>query len=295
MSPEAALIACRFLHNASVILLWGGFAYLWLCVPRRLAANIGQHLNPVRVVAITIAVATTLIALPLETALIGDGWADAIDASTIQSVLFETSVGKAWLIQALAALLLLLTLFLPARHRTMATAITSGLLLAGLASTGHAAMHEGWQGIAHPLNDVVHVLAGGAWVGSLLPLFLILKSQDKAVALSGDARSALMRFSSLGHIAVALVLASGVINTLFILGHLPADLSSPYQAMLAAKIALIGVMIALALVNRYRFVPQASLNQPQALLAIWRATIVESGLGLCVIGLVAWFGMLEPV
>lgn len=294
MSPEAALIACRFLHNASVMLLWGGSAYLWLCVPGRLAANIGQQLNPVRVVAIAIAVATTLVALPLETAMFGDGWADAIDAATIQSVLFETSVGKAWLIQALAALLLL-TLCLPARHHIMATAITSGLLLASLALTGHAAMHEGWQGIAHPLNDVVHVLAGGAWLGALLPLFLILKRPGKVVAHPGDARSALMRFSSVGHIAVALVLASGVINTLFILGHLPLDRSSPYQAMLAAKIALVAVMVALALVNRYRFVPQAALNQPQALHAIRCGTIVEIGLGLCVIGLVSWFGMLEPM
>jgi hypothetical protein len=42
MSPEAALITCRFLHNASVILLWGGFGYLWVCVPKNLAVDIGR-------------------------------------------------------------------------------------------------------------------------------------------------------------------------------------------------------------------------------------------------------------
>jgi putative copper resistance protein D len=69
----------------------------------------------------------------------------------------------------------------------------------------------------------------------------------------------------------------------------------PYLAMLAAKIALIGVMIALALVNRYRFVPKAALNQSHALRAIRRGTAMEIILSLLVIGLVSWFGTLEPV
>jgi putative copper resistance protein D len=294
MSPEAALVVCRFLHNASVILVWGGYAFLWLCVPGRLAADIAQRLNPVRAVAIAIAVVTALLALPLETAMIGDGWIDATNLSTIKSVLFETGLGKAWLITALAALILLLTLFLPARHHIRVTAIASGVLLAALALTGHAAMHEGWQGIVHPVNDVLHVLAGGAWLGALLPLFLILKTPGKASSPC-DVRSALARFSFAGHIAVALVLASGVVNTFFILGHLPMDWSSPYQAMLATKIALVAAMSVMALVNRYRFAPQADFNQPRTLHAIRRGTIIEIGLALCVIALVSWFGMLEPM
>jgi putative copper resistance protein D len=152
MSPEAALITCRFLHNASVILLWGGFAYLWLCVPKKLAEEIAQQLNPFRVVAIAIAVATIVAALPLEAGMIGDGWADTIDVSIVRAVLFDTTVGRAWQLQVLAALLLLPTVVLPARHRAMATAITSGLLLASLALTGHAAMHERWPGVAHRIN-----------------------------------------------------------------------------------------------------------------------------------------------
>jgi putative copper resistance protein D len=294
MSPEAALITCRFLHNASAILLWGGFAYLWLCVPKKLAQEIAQQLNPFRVVAIAIAVATIVAALPLEAGMIGDGWADTIDVSIVRAVLFATSVGRAWQLQVLAALLLLLTAVLPAGSRAMATAITSGLLLASLALTGHAAMHEGWQGLAHRINDVVHVLAGGMWVGALIPLMLILKRPGEA-AYPADTRIALMRFSSMGHFAVTFVVASGVINTLFVLGHLPTDWSSPYQAMLAAKIALVSAMIALALVNRYRFVPKAAQNQSHALRAIRRGTAMEIILSLLVIGLVSWFGTLEPV
>jgi len=226
--------------------------------------------------------------------MIGNGWIDTIDTVTIQSVLFETRVGKAWRLQALAALLLLLAAALPARSRQMAIALTSGLLLASLALTGHAAMQEGWPGLAHRINDVVHVLSGGAWIGALVPLILIPRSPGKAEPCS-DARIALRRFSSVGHIAVAVVVASGVINTLFVLGQLPTDWSSPYQALLAAKIALIGAMIALALVNRYRFVPQAALNQPHALRAIRWGSIFEIVLGLFVIALVSWYGLIEPI
>jgi copper resistance protein D len=294
MSPDAVFIACRFLHNACLILLWGGFAYLSICVPEKLAGEVGRQLKPFWIIAIVTAIATNLAALPLEAGVIGIGWMDAMDASTIQAVLFETSVGQAWQLQSIASLLLLLTVAFPARGRPIAISLTSGLLLASLALTGHAAMHEGWTGLAHRINDIVHVLSGGAWLGALVPLILILKRKGKVEHIE-ECNISLWRFSSVGHFAVALVVASGVINTLLILGHLPTDWSSPYQAMLAAKIALIGGMIALALINRYRFMPKATLNQPDALRGIQRATAIEIGLGLLVIGLVSWFGTLDPV
>ncbi|MET1028898.1 MAG: CopD family protein [Dongiaceae bacterium] len=105
---------------------------------------------------------------------------------------------------------------------------------------------------------------------------------------------ALRRFSTAGHIAVMLVIASGVINTILILGRWPIDWSSPYQALIACKIAVVVVMVGLAIVNRYGLVPGLSRQRPDALRAIQLGTIAEITLGLCAVGLVSVFGMLEP-
>jgi putative copper resistance protein D len=109
-----------------------------------------------------------------------------------------------------------------------------------------------------------------------------------------DAAIAVARFSSAGHLAVALVILSGVINTLLVLGRWPTNWSSPYQAMLGVKIALVATMIALAIVNRHRFLSRMAAHRPDVVRAVRRGTIAELVLGLCAIGLVSVFGMLEP-
>ena len=90
------------------------------------------------------------------------------------------------------------------------------------------------------------------------------------------------------------MLVSGVVNTMLVLGRWPTQWSSPYQAMLAAKIAVVAVMTGLAIVNRYHFVPRLAGLPDDSLRAIRLVTIVEIVLGVVVVGLVSVFGMLEP-
>lgn len=293
MDPEAALATCRFLHDAATTALWAAFAFLRALVPAALADDVGRRLSTLRTAAVSVAVATAAAALPIETAVIGNGWADVLDPATVRAVLLETSVGVAFIAQGIAALLLAATLLVPSGMRSGGTAVASGLLLATLALTGHAAMHEGSLGVAHRLNDAVHVLAGGAWLGALLPLLPLLRAlEDRAT--SQDAGIALRRFSSAGHGAVAIVIATGVLNSMLVLGEWPVDWSSPYQAMLAAKVALVAVMTSLAVLNRYVVVPRMAHSRDGAIRALRQATLAEIALGIFVVGLVSVFGLLEP-
>ncbi|HEY0123126.1 MAG TPA: copper homeostasis membrane protein CopD [Rhizobium sp.] len=294
IEPDTALAACRFLHDASLMLLWGGSAYLCLMVPKPLADKVWRMLAGASVVTASIAGLTTVMSLPLAAASIGNGWSDAIDAGTLQAVLFETTVGQAWLAQAAAALILLPALPLPGHWRHRGIALGSGLGLAALALTGHASMHEGWLKMAHRANDILHVLAGGGWLGALLPLIPILRLLSQP-EYRVEALLALRRFSTAGHIAVALVIASGIVNTILVLKHLPTDWSSPYQVLLGLKIALVAGMSLLAIVNRYVLVPRIGHDQARALNAIRLGSIAEILLGIAIIALVAVFGMLEPV
>ena len=293
MSPEAALAVCRFVHDGAAMLLWGCFAYLAALVPRDLGRAVGQSLQNVRLGAIAAAALTTLAALPIEVASIGDGWADAVDPVTVGAVLLDTSVGRAWMVQAIAAALLVATLGVPLRLRAGATAALSGLVLATLPLTGHASMHEGLRGVLHRGNDALHVLAGGAWLGALLPLGMVLRMLGDPFR-RGEAAVALRRFSTVGHAAVALVIATGIVNTVLILGGWPLDWSSRYQALLAIKIGLVLLMTVLALVNRYGVVPRMALNRSKAVAILGWGTLVEAGLGLAVLGCVSVFGLLDP-
>lgn len=294
MDTTTALQLCRFLHDASLMLLWGACAYLSLFVPKTLADIVWRmSTRPFFLVAL-IAVLTALAALPIMTANIGNGWSDALDAGMIRDVLFETTVGVAWQAQAFAAVVIIGAFLLSEGWRQHGLTLGAGLGLASLSLTGHASMLEGWVQQAHRANDILHVLTGGGWLGALVPLIPILKLLGRPECRA-EARVALRRFSNAGHVAVALVILSGVVNTLLILKRLPTDWSSPYQQLLAIKIALVAVMAMLAIVNRYVFVPWIGRNHDRALLALRLGSIAEIVIGIVVIGLVAVFGMLEPV
>ncbi|WP_244598523.1 copper homeostasis membrane protein CopD [Rhizobium tubonense] len=291
---QTALEACRFLHNASLMFLWGTSAFLCILVPRPLATTIWHALGRALAVAAAVAIATTILSLPLEAGSIGDGWNGAIDPATVHDVLFETTVGQAWQVQVVAAALLAMAFLAPKKMRMALVAFASGFSLASLALTGHASMHQGWLELVHRSNDVIHVLSSGAWVGALVPLAsaLGLLADDRFRA---DAQLALRRFSNVGHGAVALVIVSGIFNTLLVLQRLPTDWSSPYQMLLAAKILLVFSMIGLAIANRYIFVPWMAKSPTQTIEAVRLGCVAEIVLGLIVLALVAIFGILEPV
>lgn len=291
---EAATALCRFGHDAAALLLWGASAYVVALLPSSLQGGLTRRLHGFRTGATGVAVATTLAMLPLEAATVGDGWPAMADTATLTAVLTETSVGRAWQAQAGAALLLAASLAVRGVWRWPATAAASGLVVTSLALTGHAAMHEGWLGLAQRCNDAVHVLAAGAWLGALVPLWLVVRALEVADASRRDAGLALRRFSNAGHGAVALVIATGVVNTALVLGRPPADWRSPYQAMLAGKIAVVMAMTALAILNRYVVVPR--LRRSRSYAGAFRlAVLVEVGLGLVAIAAVSVFGLWDPV
>lgn len=294
MDPTTALQLCRFLHDASLMLLWGACAYLSLFVPKTLADIVWRMSARWFFLIAVIAVTTLLAALPATTANIGSGWSDALDAGMTHDVLFDTTVGLAWQAQALAALIMAGAFLLPERRRRHGLAFGAGLGLACLSLTGHASMLEGWMRQAHRANDILHVLTGGGWLGALVPLIPILRLLGRPECRA-EAGLALRRFSNAGHVAVALVILSGIVNTMLILKRLPTDWSSPYQLLLALKIALVAGMALLAIVNRYVFVPWIGRNPGRALQALRLGSIAEIVIGIVVIGLVAVFGMLEPV
>jgi putative copper resistance protein D len=291
ISPHVALALVRLCFDAAAITAYGVSGFIAWIAPKRLGQVIAASTNFLIVAASSLVVLSAIAWLPIEAAMIGESWQSAVDRSTLSALLYDTTIGKAWLVRP--ALALLLTAALPWRSASIVRLALSGFLLATLALTGHANMDEGTRGVLHILNDALHILAGGAWLGSLLALpDCLARLRDPAVCT--EAKTALRRFSSAGHLAVALVIATGIVNTVLVLHRWPTDFTSTYQMLLATKIAFVAGMTGLALINRYIFVPRMLTQPDRAIIQIRNGTYAELALGASVLALVAFLGILDP-
>jgi copper resistance protein D len=291
IAPHLALALVRLCFDAAAVTAYGLSGFIAWIAPKRLGQATAASSNFLIVAASSLAVLSTLAWLPIEAAMIGESWQSAFDRSTLSAILCDTAIGKAWLVRL--ALSLLLTAALPWRSASVVRPVLSGFLLASLALTGHANMDEGTRGVLHSLNDALHVLAGGAWLGSLLALpGCLARLRDPAFCT--EAKTALRRFSSAGHLAVALVIATGIVNTVMVLQRWPTDFTSTYQMLLVTKIACVAGMTGLALMNRYIFVPRMLTQPDRAIIQIRNGTYAELALGAGVLALVAFLGILDP-
>ena len=289
MTPAAALALCRCVGDGAALMLWGACAYLAWLVPGALAIALAGRLQAWGTAAVAATIVATAAALPVAAASVGDGWRDALDPAVVGAVLTETSGGRTWAVQAVAAVALAASCVVPMPRRLAGTAALAAVWLLGLCLTGHAVMNEGWLGALHRGTDALHVLSAGAWLGALVPVLMILPRLARPEERP-SAALALLRFSRFGHAAVALVLLTGAADAALVLGRWPLDLRSPYEALLDVKILAVLAMVGLAVVNRYLLVPQL----PASLSALRRATLAEVPLGLLAVALVAAFGLADP-
>lgn len=289
----AAFALCRFLATSASALLFGASAMLALSGSRGLSLSTEAALRPwLRATAAAGALAV-LCLLPLQAVSIAEDWGAAADLDMLGTVAFQTRYGQAWCLRLLAVLLVLAVILRAAPGRDRLRALVTGAALLPLGLSGHAAMEEGWAGYAHAANDMLHSLAAGFWLGSL-PVFLLLLRRWQEPASRPDAQRALMRFSNAGHVAVAALLITGAINAALILQAASPDPASGYQQVLAAKVLLALAMTALAVANRYRWVPRLRTAPDAALRHIRRNTIVELWAGGAVLLMVGLLGLLPP-
>lgn len=202
-------------------------------------------------------------------------------------VLIGTRFGTMWLARlGLAAALAALLPWPGLRWLHLALA---GSFMALLALVGHAGATPGPAGAFDIVFDAVHLLAAAAWLGGLPGLALLLASVRQPKALAARAAA---RFSALGIASVGALLLTGIINSWNLLSG-PADLiTTAYGRLLALKIGLFALMLAIAAVNRFHLTPL--LAGLQARRALSRNSLAETGLGLGVLLLVGALGTMQP-
>lgn len=289
----AVLTLCRALHDGAAMLLFGTSLVAGLMLPPGMRAVAFRRVHRIAWFAIPIVVATTLLRVPLASVGMSDGWRDGLRPATIRDVMVDTDFGRSWSIH-LAAVACLAPFWSagPRRART-GILLASGLVLATLSLSGHAAAPAGAEGWASEIALALHLLAAGAWVGGLVEVLALVPLLGVAEARR-DAALALKRFSFAGHGFVTGAIMAGIGTVLLVVG-LPAYGSPPlYVVVLCAKIAMVGGMTALALINRYRLVPRLREHPTSVCRNLLRNTRTALLLGSGVLAVAGLLGLLDP-
>jgi len=224
---------------------------------------------------------------------------DAMQDGLVSIVLTRTTFGLvADLRLGLALLLAAALAFASATAASRAIALGSAAaLLASLAWSGHAAGTVGPKGPLHLAADALHLLAAGAWIGGLVPLALVLASARHDGQWAAVAAKIVRRFSVMGMVSVATLVATGAVNAWFLVGSWRALTGTSYGRLLLVKLGLFAALLALAAVNRLHLTPRLVSPAPaqaQALHLLVRSCIMEIALGVLVFGVVGALGTLHP-
>jgi putative copper export protein/mono/diheme cytochrome c family protein len=308
-----ALIAVRAVHLAATVAATGAvFFRLWVAAPA--SRNVGSsppwgdrldaHVDRIAWAGLALVVVSAAAWLVLVAADISDRPLGAVlSGGVIPTVLTSTRFGHVWIARlAIAAALALCLLRMHRDERavsvrgSIAVMLAAGLLGA-LAFAGHGGATPGTAGLIHLVGDAAHAIAAGIWVGGLVPLALLFAAARRAA--NGPAlaitRDATRRFSTLGLASVATLLATGIVNTIFLVGSVPALLGTAYGHLLTTKIVLFLAMVAIAAANRLKLTPRLSQpNGADAMRRLQRNSLVEAVLGLVILAIVGALGAIPP-
>lgn len=278
------LVLCRFVHFAAILSLIGAWGLRPLLLDRGHEV-VQQRLDRVARRLTLVGLGSGLAWLLLISASMAGSWSAALNPATVALVLGKTFFGQVWTWHLALNLLLLGLLLTPLGRYLPLRLGLAALLLATLAPVGHGAMFEGLKGQLLILNQIVHLSCVGLWLGGLLVLLMVLRQPQSSM------EPLLRRFSGVGYVLVAGLLASGLINVRMLTGQWwPTPLFSGFALVLLVKALLVGGMLALALLNRLRI-----RGCDQRLGSLRRSVGLEWSLGIAAVAVVALLGTLPPL
>jgi len=203
--------------------------------------------------------ATAVLAAATWTWLVAGTLADAPGiqqtAAILPTLLRDTAFGHVVLLQLGTLALIALAV---ARRLHWPAAGLAAAAVALQAAHGHAAsMHAGPNLLL--LSDLLHLLAGAAWLGGLLPLLIVV-----AGAPAATAALACRKFSPLGTACVLILAVTAGYQSWTLIGSLPGLIGTAYGLLATIKAALFLALLGFAARNRFRLTPDLAGQAPDA-------------------------------
>ncbi len=155
-----------------------------------------------------------------------------------------------------------------------------------LAVTGHAATAQPRYLTAPAV--FLHGISLAFWIGALMPLAFAMRGAGEMTV------DVLMRFSRIIPLAVAALLASGLLLATVQLGRLDALWTTSYGEVLMAKLALVALLLAVALWNRLYLTPQVEQGDDLGRRRMRRSIVAELVLVAGILGVVGLWRFTPP-
>jgi copper transport protein len=143
----------------------------------------------------------------------------------------------------------------------------AAIALGGFGLSGHV-VTSGPRWLTIP-TLIAHTSAAAFWAGSLLPLWQVIRSNERV------APAVVERFSRLAVVAVGVLLVAGTIIAVLQVRSPGALLTTGYGLALTVKLALVAGLIALAAWNKLRLTPALGRRKASARRAMQKTIVTE--------------------
>jgi putative copper export protein/mono/diheme cytochrome c family protein len=261
-----ALCAVRAGSVGCLLSVFGALVFRALVAPRAFARMEGGECAAVKRRLLVLAQASAAAGLMLNALWLIVQAANMADANTViqlvaavPEVAMHTAFGRVLLAQSASLLALLATLGVRDREWRQ----RGGLCLATLTlclQAGHSHAYSMYDGPSVLLAfDALHLLGAGAWLGGLVPLLLLVRGAPPRAGAQ-----AARWFSPLGQWCIAALVLSAAFQSWVLIATVPGLVGTAYGWMAAAKLALFGVLLGFAAVNRYRLAPALLAGDAEA-------------------------------
>jgi len=297
-AAELGLTAVRGVQIAASLSVFGIAVFCGAITPPVLRTTAGATRDRIETslrrlfhASLAVAIVAALIWLVAQAAFMAEAESMADAATAVWPVLTATRFGH-----VLGARVLLLALSGVAfadgssNGRRVMAAVIAGLALVLHIWSTHAAAAEGTDRVVLLGAEALHLLAAGAWLGSLAPLLIAIGM----LAPDHGARAAL-RFSPLGIVCVLVLAAAALAQSWILIGGIPRLVGTDYGRVALLKLTLLLVLLALASANRYRYAPaMLGAKSADARRRLRRSIGVETAVGLLVVFAASLLADLRP-
>jgi putative copper export protein len=285
----------RGVHFAAVLSLFGSLIIASIVAPaalREASTDVGQHLVRRLIVMVRgsglIALLLGIVWLPIQAAEMSGAGSimDALQATP--TALLHTRYGDAMMIRgAMLIVALVLAGSLTNRARTVLALLPAAVAVVAQSWMGHPAAADDPVLLG---ASMAHVLAAGAWLGALVPLFLVVR----AVPETGAA-CATTRFSWIGQVSVLVLAVTAWLQSVPLIGSEAGLLGTKYGQIASFKLVLFGVLFLLAVINRFKFSPAlVGTDGTRANRHLCKSIVIETVCGLLVVLAASWLATGTP-
>jgi putative copper resistance protein D len=289
---EELLILARAVHFGACLVLLAVFA-VRLLIERPAPEDRGPARLPLLLCLVAAAASGFLWFWVSSAGMSGGGLMESLNLQLFQVVVTQTPPGQVWVLRSGIALALGVVICLPGgRWKAVCGVALAALLTGSLAWLGHAGAGSDGRRVWMLSADVAHLLAAALWPAGLLPFSLLLRRLWRARALP-QAYAAVRRFSSMSLFAVAVLIASGLLNAFYLVGGWHGLITSTYGRLLMLKVALFVFALFLGALNLLIYKPHLE-TAPHALATMRGLVWIEAGFGTGIVMIVAIMGTLPP-